>query len=109
MAAAPTSTIAVLARLEAAPGKRAELVDALQQALVNADDEPGTRIYLMHTDDSDDDAVWFYEMYADRDALDAHRSTDGFKALGAAIAGLVAGRPELTFLTPVGGKGIPTP
>ena len=100
------SQIAVIARIPAVPGKRAKLVKALQQALDNVAGEPGTLQYILHEDVKDADAVWFYELYTDQAALDAHSTSDGMKALGPALAGLVAGRPELTIVKPVGGKGL---
>jgi quinol monooxygenase YgiN len=100
------SQVSVIARIPAVPGKRAELIQALQQALDNAAGEAGTLMYVLHEDVKDADAVWFYERYVDQAALDAHSTSDGMKALGPALAGLVAGRPELTILKPVGGKGL---
>lgn len=101
------SQVAVIAKIPAAPGKRAELVAALQQALANAAGEAGTLHYILHEDAKDENALWFYELYTDQAALDAHMGSEGFKALGPAIGAFVGGRPELTFLKPVGGKGLP--
>ena len=95
-----------MARVPAAPGKRDELVAALQAALDTASGEPGTIQYILHADAKNPDAVWFYELYADQASLDAHMATDSFKALGPAIAPFLGGRPELTFMTPLGGKGL---
>jgi quinol monooxygenase YgiN len=99
------SKIAVLAKLKSVDGQRSALVDALQTALQTAAGEAGTMYYLLHEDPSEENTLWFYELYADQAALDAHRTSDAFKALGAAIRDLVDGRPELTMLTPIGGKG----
>ena len=41
-----------------------------------------------------------------QEALTAHGTSDAFKALGAAVRDLAAGRPELTILDVVGGKGL---
>ena len=101
-----TPKVAAIAKIPAAPGKRDELIDALQIALDNAQGESGTLQYILHEDSKDPDAVWFYELYTDQDALTAHSTSDGFKAIGAAIGALVGGRPEITFLKPVGGKGL---
>lgn len=46
-----------------------------------------------------------YEMYTNQDALTVHMGSDAFKALGPAIMPFLAGRPELIFVTPIGGKG----
>ncbi len=97
--------VAVIARIPAAPGKRAELAAALQVALDTAAGEAGTTYYILHEDAKDADALWMYEMYAGQAALDEHMGSDAFKALGPAIGPFLGGRPELTFLRPVGGKG----
>jgi len=98
--------VAVLARIPAQPGKRDELVTALQAAIDNANTESGTLLYILHTDPNDPDAVLFYELYTDQDALTAHGTSDAFKAIGASLRDLAGGRPELTMLTPVVGKGM---
>jgi quinol monooxygenase YgiN len=100
------SNVAVIAKINAQPGKRDELVQVLQGALDTAQAEEGTLVYLLHADTADPDVLWMYEVYADDAALGAHTSSDAFKALGPSIAPLLAGRPELTFLAPIGGKGL---
>jgi quinol monooxygenase YgiN len=97
--------VAVIAKLSAAPGKRDELVAALQVGLQNVESEEGTLLYLLHEDSGDADLLWFYELYSGQDAFLAHAGSDAFKALGATLAPLLGGRPELSFLKPLGGKG----
>jgi len=99
------TTPAIIAKITAQPGKRDELVAALQAMVEATNDEPGTIQYLLHIDDGDADVVWFYERYADAAAVDAHRSSEAMKAVGLAVRDLAAGRPELTMLTLVAGKG----
>ena len=100
-----TTQIAVLAKVPAAPGKRAELAAALRQALIAAESEVGTLAYLLHEDAGDADVLWMYEVYANQEALDVHQSSATYKALGPAITPFLGGRPELTFMAPIGGKG----
>ena len=100
------SHVAVVAKITALSGQRDQLVTALQVALDTAQGEPGTLKYILHTDAGNDDALWFYELYEESEALAAHSGSDAFKALGPVLAPYVAGRPELTMLNPVGGKGI---
>lgn len=100
------SKIAVIAKLKANEGQREALVAALQAGLQTVEGESGTLLYILHEDPADEQALWFYEMYADQAAGEAHSSSDGYKALGPAIRPFLAGRPELTFLRPVGGKGL---
>lgn len=99
------SKVAVVAKIPAAPGRRDELVAALQTALDTARGEPGTEYYILHADAKDPDVLWMYELYTDQAALDAHMGSEAFKALGPAIGPLLGGAPELTFLAPLGGKG----
>ena len=45
------------------------------------------------------------ERYENQAALEAHMGSDAFKALGPSIGPFLAGRPELIFCKPIGGKG----
>ena len=65
----PSGPVAVLARVPALPGKRDELVAALQAAIDNANTEADTLLYILHTNDADPDAVLFYELYTERGSL----------------------------------------
>ena len=105
-AATPSGPVAVLARVPAQPGRRDELIEKLGQAIENAKGEAGTTLYILHTDEKDPDAVLFYELYTDHDAFVAHGTSDAFKALGASLREIAGGRPEITMLTPVIGKGL---
>jgi len=101
-----TNKVAVFARIPAQPGKRDELVKAMQAAIDNAHSEAGTLTYILHTDDKEPDAVFFYEIYTDQDALAAHGSSDFMKEFGKSMRDLAGGRPELQILKPVSGKGL---
>jgi quinol monooxygenase YgiN len=98
--------VGVVAKIVAKEGQRDELVGALQAALDAAQGEEGTRYYLLHTDAQQADVLWMYELYESQEALQAHMGSEAFKAIGPAVGNLVAARPELTFMTPVGGKGL---
>lgn len=102
------SHVAAIARLTAAAGQRSGLADALQLALDNVGTEDGTTHYILHTDDNDADVLWMYELYRSQADLEAHMGSPWFAELGPAIAPYLGGRPELTFVTPIGGKGLPT-
>lgn len=101
------SKIAVLAKLTSQPGKRGQLVEALGELVKAVQDEPGTIAYALHTQIDDENAVWFYELYENQDALAAHSGSDAMRAVGPKLAGLLAGRPEITRVEPTGGKGLP--
>ena len=98
---------AILAKLTAQDGKRDELVAAFGRMLDHVrDNEAGTEVYVLHTDDVEPNVVWFYEMYTDDAALGAHSTSDTMKSVGKELGGLLAGRPVITRLTPVSGKGL---
>ena len=97
---------AVIAKITALPGKRDEVLAALQTIVAAVEDEPGTLVYVIHTDKTDADVVWFYEQYDSDDSFAAHSTSDTMKAVGMGLRDLAAARPELTFLEIVGGKGL---
>ena len=106
MSEASGGKVAVIARIPAQPGKRDELVKAMEAGIENAKTEDGTLTYILHTDGNDPDAVIFYELYTDADAFKAHGGSDFMKEFGKSLRDLAGGRPELQILTPVSGKGL---
>jgi quinol monooxygenase YgiN len=100
------SKVIVLAKIPAQEGKRADLVAGMAPMMEHVETEEGTLQYILCEDAADENAVWMYEVYADQAAFEAHGSSDTMKALGGAIGPFLAGRPELTFLSPVRGKGL---
>jgi quinol monooxygenase YgiN len=100
-------SVAVMFKISAQPGKRDELVAAFQDLLAAVEDEPQTQVYVLHTADNAADDLWFYELYPDKEAQETHAGSDALKALFPKVAPLLAGRPEIFVLTPVGGKGVP--
>ncbi len=98
---------ALLAKLTAKEGQRDDLLAVIADlGIRNVSGEPGTEIYAAHKDSGDENVVWFYELYTDKDALAAHGSSDAMKEFGKATGQYMAGRPELIFLEPVAAKGI---
>jgi len=98
---------ALIAKITAAEGKRDELIAACQKMIdyVTAS-EPGTEVYVLHKDDKNENVVWYYEMYADKDALGVHGTSEAMAAFGKEIAPLLGGRTEIMRLSPVAGKGL---
>ena len=98
--------VALVAKMTAAEGKRDELVEAFGRLFDAVAGEGGTEVYALHLDANDANTVWFYELYTDMDGLTAHGTSEAMKAIGPELTSLMAGRPELTFLTPVRAKGL---
>jgi quinol monooxygenase YgiN len=92
-------------KLTSQPGKRAEMIAALEKILPTVAHEAGTLIYTINTDDGDEDVVWMFELYTGPDALAAHSSTEGMATLMGDLGGLLGDGPLLVATTPVSGKG----
>lgn len=99
--------IALIAKITARPGARADALAAFAPLLAQADAEVGTTAYLVHADADDPDVIWMYERYADAEAHEAHRRSEVMKTAGRALGEHLAGPPEITLLAPRGGKGAP--
>lgn len=100
------STVALLAKLPAAEGKGAELAEAFKAAFEHVNKEAGTRMYVLHADATNADILWIYEIYENQDAMNSHMTADWFGPFGKSLAPFMGGRPEMFFLTPLGGKGL---
>jgi quinol monooxygenase YgiN len=98
--------IVVTATLKAKPGKGDELAELLGGLVDAVGPEEGTEQFVIHRVQDDPDTVFFYEVYRDQAALDAHRQNPALGAGGAALGELLDGRPVLTMLTPVKAKGM---
>ncbi len=96
--------MALIARLRAKPGRRDELLAVLGKGLSAAEDEPGTLVYLMHTDDTDDDMVWFYELYTDAAAFEEHRTSERMRGMKPLLGEILAGPVDLVKGRLVGGS-----
>jgi quinol monooxygenase YgiN len=100
------SRIVVTATLKAKPGKGDDLAELLGGLVDAVAGEEGTEQFVIHRVADDPDTVFFYEVYRDQAALDAHRQNPALGAGGAALGELLDGRPVLTMLTPVKAKGM---
>jgi quinol monooxygenase YgiN len=101
------SKVCVIAKITANEGMRSDMVAAMGSMIDHVEaNEPDTITYILMEDASDENVVWFYEEYADADALAAHGSSEAMKELGGALRGFAAGRPEITVLNPVRGKNL---
>lgn len=102
-------TLAVFAKLTAKEGRGDELVAALQDELAAVHREPGTITYIAHRDEGRPDEVWFYELYTDQHAFEAHRHSDSMTALASKLAGLLDGPLQTARGVPLeGSKGVPS-
>ncbi len=100
------SQVAVVVKLKIKESQRDAMTEAVKPGIETAKGEVGTRFYAFHHDAVEPNTVWFYELYADQDAANLHMGSEAFKSWSKTLAPFVDGAPELSFLTPIGGKGI---
>ena len=99
------SQIAYVVKLTAAEGKRDEALSALGKLVVATEDEPGTVQYAMHTEVNDPNVIWFYELYADQAAFEAHIGSTTMAEVMGSLAGVLDGTPDMRQLEVVQAKG----
>lgn len=61
--------------------------------------EPGTQVYAFHQRKDDPSTFIVYEKYANDEAFKKHG--ENLRSQGAVFAGVLEGRPEITFLDEV--------
>ena len=94
--------VGVVATLKIQEGKSDEFEKIATEAIAAVTEkEPGCLLYRLIK--LKDDTYVFIETYADQAALDAHGKSDHFKASGAKLATVLAGRPEIQFGSVVAG------
>ena len=96
------SKVAIAVKIRVKAGQRDAMTAAVQPGLATAQGEAGTLTYLFHHEN----VVWFYELYEDDASAKAHSSSAAFATWSQSLAPFVDGAPEMSFLKPVGGKGL---
>ena len=100
------SKVALWVKLDIKPGMREEAKAIIQEAIDAVEAEEGTLLYLLHEDPNDETVLYFYDAYSSPEALGAHSGSDWFKAYSPKLGTVLAGRPAMTMVTLVGGKGV---
>jgi quinol monooxygenase YgiN len=95
----PATTRSAFTRLRAKPGRRADLLLALEPLLRSAATEPGLGEYSMHERTDDADELWFFVRFADDAAIADHQSRES--AFGrdviAALSDAIAEPPDTSY------------
>lgn len=92
-------------RFRARTGKRDALVEILTRAARRVGELPGCRLYLVHEDPADEDAVVIYELWDDEAAHGRSLERPGIRALIGEARPLIDGPPEGGALRFAGGHG----
>lgn len=93
--------VGLFVRLAAHPGGRTGLLDALNTYADQIAVEPNTEAFVIALDPEDEDIVWLYEWFTDEAALEAHRLSEPFTELVAAIPDMLAAPPGLLRIDPL--------
>ena len=96
-----TGRIGLVVRLQAQPGGRAAVLDALHRYADDLDEEPGTQMFTISIDPDNADLVWLGEWFADADAHRAHQSSGAFARLMGELPDLLAASPGVLRLDPL--------
>ena len=93
--------LGVVAKLTIKPGTEKEFEAVAKELVAKVQaGEPGCKLYVLHKSETPNVYV-FMERYVDQAAVEAHRATDYFKALGRKMGEYMEGRPEVMRLTEV--------
>lgn len=99
------SQIAFVVKLTAAEGKLDEALATLRKLVAATEDEPGTLQYLLHTDTTQPNTIWFYELYADQAGFEAHTGSTTMAEVMGSLGGLLDGPADMRQLEIVQRKG----
>jgi quinol monooxygenase YgiN len=93
-------------KMTALEGKRDALAANLLRAAELMNAVPGCLLYAVSTSETEPEAVVIVEIWKDERAHGASLSTPGVRDLIKETMPLLAGAPEGSRFTPVGGKGL---
>jgi len=94
----------MIGKMTAAPGKRAEVIALLLQAVIAM---PGCLSYVVAQDTSDENGIWITEVWDSKESHDASLSLPEVKKSIAAARPMIAGFGNQVITTPIGGYGLP--
>jgi autoinducer 2-degrading protein len=85
------------------PGHRDEFIEAtMGDAIGSNNDEPGCLRFDVHADSKDENTVYLYEVYKDRESWEvAHRTAPHYTKWRETVSDWFDGGPEIVELNPV--------
>jgi quinol monooxygenase YgiN len=89
--------VVIFTRLTAKPGRRDELLAALETLGVATRAEPGADTFVVHAARDEPDVVLGYEVFVDEDALAMHRASEPVATIGPRLTELLAVAPEIGY------------
>ena len=89
--------VVLFTRLTAKPGRGAELLAVLDELATATRAEPGNETFVVHAARDEPDVVLGYEVFADDDALVAHRATAAVRVAQERLADVLAEPPVIEY------------
>jgi quinol monooxygenase YgiN len=97
---------AMTGKFTAQPGKGGQLSDILIRASKMVSGMQGCRAYIVLDDVKDEDDVWVFEMWDDKESHDASLRDENVRALIGEAMPILAGTPDGAELRVLGGHGL---
>ena len=89
----------IVAKLNVKPEKILDFTEVAKEMIELSNKESGCKSYQLFQDPYDNSKFVFVEEYINQAAVEAHFSTDYFKAFGPKITDMVAGPAEIKIVT----------
>lgn len=91
----------LVVRLQAEPGGRPALLDALHRYTDRLAEEPATEFFCISVDPDEPEVVWLHEWFNGEDGVAAHRSAPAFADLMAELNTVLSSPPGVMRFVPL--------
>lgn len=91
----------LVVRLQAEPGGRPALLDALHRYIDRLPEEPATEFFCISLDPDEQEVVWLHEWFNGEDGMTAHRAAPGFAELMAELNTVLSTAPGVMRFVPL--------
>lgn len=101
--------LVIVARVPILPGNRNQAIQLAAAMVDVACHEAETTAYAAHVEESEADAIWFYEAYVSASGLESHSRNQRMRELQAKLAPLTDGGPTVWQLKGIASTGMQEP
>ncbi len=91
----------MVVRLEAHPGGRAAVLDALHRYADRLDREPATEFFVISLDPDEEEVVWLHEWFHEEAGIEAHRAAPAFGQLMKELSTTLVAPPGVMRFQPL--------